>query len=167
LPCEKCGTHYVIKWGRNGTFLGCSAYPECKTTKPFKRVDGKIVIEEPPKVDAKCLKCGAEMLLKSGRYGSFLGCSRYPECNGTQPLPTGVKCPEEKCGGDVAQKRTKRGRTFYGCTKYPDCEFTSWDKPLNQPCKECNSPYVVEKVNRKGRTIKCPVCGSIEESDEG
>ena len=115
LPCEKCGTHYVIKW--NGTFLGCSAYPECKTTKPFKRVDGKIVIEEPPKVDAKCLKCGAEMLLKSGRYGSFLGCSQYPECNGTQSLPTGVKCPKKKCGGDVAQKRTKRGRTFYGCTK--------------------------------------------------
>ena len=109
----------------------------------------------------------AEMLLKSGRYGSFLGCSRYPECNGTQPLPTGVKCPEEKCGGDVAQKGPNAVALFMGV---PSIRTVSLPPGINHSIKRArngNNPYVVEKVTRKGRTIKCPACGSIEESDEG
>ncbi|MBL93057.1 MAG: DNA topoisomerase I [Myxococcales bacterium] len=165
IHCEKCEKHFVIKWGKNGSFLGCSGYPDCKTTKPYKKVDGKIVVIEPEKVDVKCDKCGAEMLLKNGRYGPFLGCSRYPECNGIQALPTGVKCPKDGCEGDVVQRRSKRGRVFFGCNKYPDCDFTSWDKPINQPCTACGHPFIIEKNTKKGRTLKCPTCGHIEESD--
>ncbi len=77
------------------------------------------------------------MVAKRGRYGPFLACSRYPECQATRPLlvKTGARCPV--CGGDVVEKRSRRGRVFYGCANYPSCRFTTWSRPLPAPCPEC------------------------------
>src|SRR5207244_875405 len=84
IECPKCGSFMVVKWGKSGSFLGCSRYPECNATTPYKRVDGKITPEETKKIsDVKCTSCGANMMLKRGRFGEFLGCSRYPECSTT------------------------------------------------------------------------------------
>lgn len=166
VKCEKCQAHMVIKWGKNGSFLGCSAYPECSFTSPFKREDGKIVPEEKKTFDdIKCTSCGAAMLSKRGKFGEFLGCSRYPDCSNTMAIPLGVKCPKEACGGDVVSKRGKRGKAFYGCSNYPNCDFVSWQKPINQACSSCESPYLLEKISKDATKWLCPNCKAVISPD--
>lgn len=149
--CEKCGRAMVIKWGRNGKFLACSGFPECKNTKPLTEE------EKPQETDEKCEKCGGNMVIKSGRFGRFMACSNYPTCKNTKPIPLGISCP--KCGSDVVARKTKKGRTFYGCSKYPDCDFVSWNKPVNQACPECKNNYLLEKYTQaKGNFLQCPEC---------
>jgi len=151
--CEKCGSPMVIKWGRNGRFLACSAYPECRTTKPIGDE------EEAMKTDEKCEKCGSPMVIKTGRFGRFLACSAYPDCKNTKPVPTGVKCPKEGCNGQVVEKRSRKGKIFFGCTNYPDCDFVSWYKPVNKECPNCQANYMVEKVSqKKGPYLACVAC---------
>jgi len=160
IDCEKCGNKMVIKWGRNGEFLACPQYPECKSTKNFKRGDsGEIEIAVEEVVDEACEKCGRPMLLRFGKFGKFLGCSGYPECKNIQPLQKpvdlGIKCPECK-EGDIKERKSRWGKMFYGCDKYPECKFASWDKPLPTPCPDCDSPILVEKIfKRTGRTHRC------------
>ncbi|HZS11774.1 MAG TPA: type I DNA topoisomerase, partial [Nitrospirales bacterium] len=160
IPCEKCGRMMMIKWGRNGKFLACPGYqedPPCKNTQNFERLsDGtvKIVAKQEETVDEKCEKCGSPMVIKSGRFGRFIACSAYPECKTTKAIPLGVKCPE--CAGDLAQKRTKKGRTFYSCTNYPKCNFALWDRPINKPCPNCKAPFLIEKMSKQaGNSVQC------------
>jgi DNA topoisomerase-1 len=159
LVCEKCGERkMVIKWGRNGEFLACPGYPECRNTMNFRREDGKIVPEkeEDVPVDEKCPECAAPMVMKRGRFGRFLACTRYPECKGTKPISIGVTCPKS-CGGYISEKRSRRGKTFYGCSSYPKCDFVSWDRPRNEACPTCGSAYLLEKYSKKtGPFIACP-----------
>jgi DNA topoisomerase I len=169
IACEKCGQKMVIKWGRNGEFLACPGYPECRNTMNFRREDGKIVPEkeEDIPVEDKCPDCGAGMVLKRGRFGKFLACTRYPECKGTKPLSIGVTCPKG-CGGYITEKRSRRGRTFYGCSSYPKCDFVSWDKPKNEFCPQCGSPYLLDKYSKRtGPFIACPnkECGYRREAE--
>ena len=160
IACDKCGAMMVIKWGRNGEFLACRQYPECKNTKNFKRREGgdvEIAVEE--EVNEACETCGRPMLLRWGKFGKFLGCSGYPECKNIQPLEKpadiGVKCPECK-EGNLKERKSRWGKFFYGCDRYPECKFASWDKPLPTPCPKCNSPILVEKVTKRGgRTHRC------------
>lgn len=123
ITCEKCGKQLIIKWGRNGKFLACTGYPECKNTKDFTTDQtGKVVpLAREEATDSKCPKCGAGMLVKSGRFGRFIACSKYPDCKTTLPFSTGVNCPEEGCGGMLIERRSKRG-IFYGCSNYPKCK---------------------------------------------
>ncbi len=170
IPCDKCGQPMVIKWGRHGHFLACPGYPDCKNTKEFtKDESGTIhIVEEKLEIsDETCDKCGSPMVVKRGRFGSFLACSQYPDCKTTKPLKLGVKCPVEECGGDLVQKRTKKGRTFYSCSRYPNCKFALWDRPINKPCPQCHSPFLIEKVRKQaGKTIMCQKedCGYQEAS---
>ncbi len=160
LVCEKCGSKMVIKWGRNGKFLACSNYPECKNIKNFKKDEnGKIIVEEPETLEEKCPKCGNPLVVKTGRYGKFIACSNYPKCKFTKPLTTGIKCP--KCGkGELVEKRNKKGKTFYGCSNYPECNFISNFKPIIMKCTECDSEYLEEHSSKeKGKFYKCPKCG--------
>ncbi len=131
LACEKCGAKMVIKWGRKGKFLACSGYPECKNTKDFTTDQaGKVVpLAREEATDSKCPKCGAGMLVKSGRFGRFIACSKYPDCKTTLPFSTGVNCPEEGCSGMLLERRTKRSKVFYGCSNYPKCKHAVWELP--------------------------------------
>lgn len=168
IPCTKCGAHMVVKWGKSGSFLGCSRYPECSSTMPFKRENGKIVAAPQKQfTDVKCSSCGANMVLKRGRFGEFLGCSRYPDCATTMPLPTNVKCPKPECGGDVVVKRTKRGKNFYGCSNYPSCDFVSWQKPVPRACETCDSPYLLEKIAKDAVKLICPSCKAVIAAENG
>ncbi len=170
IPCDKCQTHMVIKLGRNGEFLACPRYPECRGTRNFKRdAQGKIVVEKPVILEEKCPDCGAELGVKSSRGSRFIGCTGYPECKFTRPFTLDVPCPKEDCKGELAEKRTRRGRTFYGCSTYPKCEFTTWQKPLPKPCPQCSHPFLVEKTTkRKGLQHRCPKkeCGYEVQVDE-
>jgi DNA topoisomerase-1 len=152
--CEKCGSSMIIRWGKNGKFLACSAYPNCKNTKPLESDEnGEILL------DQKCELCGAPLKVKIGRYGKFLSCSKYPGCKFTRPFSIGVACPQEGCNGYVVERKSKRGRIFYGCSNYPKCKFASWDKPVNEACPNCGAKFLVEKVNKsKGEYLQCIKC---------
>ena len=162
IPCEKCGRMMEIKWGRNGKFLACPGYkddPPCKNTQNFEKLpDGtiKIIPKQELTTDQVCEKCGSPMLVKTGRFGKFIACSAYPECKTTKPLALGVKCPQPGCGGDLVQKRTRKGRSFFACSKYPACEFALWDRPIPKACPTCSAPFLVEKVSKQsGRSVQC------------
>ena len=162
IPCEKCGKMMEIKWGRNGKFLACPGYkddPPCKNTQNFEKLpDGtiKIVPKQEITTDQTCEKCGSPMVVKTGRFGKFIACSAYPQCKTTKPLALGVKCPQQDCGGDLVQKRTKKGRSFFACSKYPQCEFALWDRPVPKVCPTCQAPFLIEKVSKQsGRSVQC------------
>jgi DNA topoisomerase I len=167
LKCELDGGEMVIKWGRNGEFLACSNYPKCTNTKEFTRDDqGNIVPQERQALsteptDEVCEKCGKPMVRRRSRFGEFLGCSGYPDCEGikrlkSDPIGTGVNCPDCK-EGEVLERRSRRGKLFYGCSRYPKCKFASWDKVVAHPCPQCGSAFLVEKVTkREGARWQCP-----------
>jgi len=169
IKCEKCGSVMMIKWGRNGHFLACAGYPECKNTKEYSRAeDGSIQIvntERPS--DEICPTCASPMVIRKGRFGEFLACAKYPECKTTKPISLGVACPKEGCGGFVTEKRSRKGKVFYGCSNYSktNCDFVSWDKPVPTPCPQCGAKYLVEKISRTGARLKCgvPGCGYVAE----
>jgi DNA topoisomerase-1 len=152
--CELCGKSMIIKWGRNGRFMACTGYPECKNTRPLPSEQ----LQLRHAVGVKCDVCGGDMVVKGGRFGAFLGCSNYPTCTNTRPLSIGVKCP--KCQtGDVIERKTKRKRVFFGCSRYPECDFASWDKPVARACDTCGNPYLVEKFSQtRGDYLSCPSC---------
>ncbi len=159
--CENCGQPMVQKWGRFGQFLACTGYPECKTTRPV----GEEAAQAQQVSDERCTECESAMVVKRGRFGPFLACSRYPECKGSRPLlkKVGVACPKD--AGEIVEKKSKRGRIFYSCANYPDCDFTSWSRPLPQPCPTCEALVVMAG---KGNA-KCTACdwkGSVDELGE-
>jgi DNA topoisomerase-1 len=167
--CEKCGKPMVIKWGRNGNFGACQGYPECRTTmEVVKNLDGTWEKVPPQTTDEICETCGAPMTIKRGRFGSFLACTKYPECKTTKPISLGVKCPRQGCGGFIAEKRSRRGKPFYGCSNWAkkQCDFVAWDKPVPQPCPICNAKFVVKKENRSGSVLRCLECDWKQGTDD-
>lgn len=127
--CPECQKPLVYRFGKNGRFLSCSNYPECKFAAPCDR-EGKIA--EPEKTEYKCPICGKDMIVRRGRFGSFLGCSDYPNCKTVQKIdkegnilppkspaePSGIRC--HKCQGDLVIRQSKRG-PFLGCGRFPKC----------------------------------------------
>jgi DNA topoisomerase I len=146
--CPECERPLVRRFGRNGPFIGCSGFPECRYTRP----DGDA--PEPEVTTETCDVCGSPMVAKRGRFGAFLACTRYPDCKGTKPLlqKTGVPCPID--GGEIVERVTRKGRRFYGCANYPNCEFTSWQRPLPEACPRCGGLIVAER----GRRARCTNC---------
>jgi DNA topoisomerase-1 len=116
---------------------------------------------EPEMLDRECPESGHPLQIRHGRYGKFIGCSNFPECRYTEPWleRIGVKCPLD--GGDIVERRSRRGRVFYGCANYPECEFTSWKRPLKVACPQCGGTLVAE--NRK--LASCLQCESQFEQD--
>lgn len=116
-------------------------YDELETTlsKAKEDMKGQKIQLEEDKTDIPCEKCGRMMVIKTGRYGKFLACPGYPECKNTKPLiiETGAVCP--KCGGNVIQRKSRRGYVFYGCSNYPDCDFSTWDVPSEEKCPKCGN----------------------------
>ena len=140
IICDKCGSKMIVKNGRFGKFAACPNYPQCRNTKPLvaksaeeeEKAEKKVVV-----ADFKCELCGADMVQRSGRYGSFFACSRFPECNFTKQKTRdiGVACP--KCASKIVMKNGKNKTVFYSCEKYPECDFSSWDMPTNEKCPDC------------------------------
>ena len=107
----------------------------------------------PAASDEVCEKCGKPMVRRRSRFGEFLGCSGYPDCDGIKrarrrAINTGVGCPDCK-EGEFLERRSRRGKIFYGCGRYPKCKFASWDRVVLQPCPACGSTYLVEKTTKR------------------
>jgi DNA topoisomerase I len=188
--CEKCGRPMVIKWGRNGEFLACSNYPDCKNTQNFIRGDnGEIIPPEPQAMETehRCEKCDRPMVVKQGKFGPFLGCSGYPECRNIVNIKKdehGVITPVKEevsdtvcdnCGRPMLVKRGRFG-PFLGCSGYPECKTIVRIKKgadgaaRPQPaevtdvrCDKCGRPMVVKR-GRFGSFLGCsgyPECKNI------
>jgi DNA topoisomerase-1 len=143
ITCGKCGKPMMLRWNKFGRFMGCSGFPECKSTKslPSEEAQGET-----------CDLCQAPMVVKSGRLGRFLACTRYPDCRGTRSLPRGGKRLEiprgwkedcEKCGKPLRIRYGRRGG-FIACSGYPDCKNTrrfprDWHRELKFPGEEGGS----------------------------
>ena len=111
---------------------------------------------EPEPLDRACPVCGHTLVVRVGRFGKFIGCSTFPECHHTEPWleKIGVKCPVD--GGELVQRRTRRGRVFYGCANYPECDYTSWKRPLPEPCPNCGGLLTADGRDR----AVCSQCGN-------
>jgi DNA topoisomerase-1 len=158
-PCENCGRPMVVKRGRFGQFLACTGYPECKTTrKLITTQQGGLRAVKPDRIlKERCPRCGSFLVVKQGRYGEFTACTNYPECRYIKHKTTGVACPQDADkGGEIVERKSKRGRVFFGCSNYPDCDFVLWNRPVAEKCPKCGRPYLVEKTTKKhGRQILC------------
>jgi DNA topoisomerase-1 len=153
--CENCGKPMVVKRGRFGQFLACTGYPECKTTRKIIATKQGIAAAKPDQIlDEKCPKCGSNLVVKQGRFGEFTACTSYPTCKYVKQKTTGVLCPKD--GGDIVERKSRRGKVFFGCANYPDCDFTLWNRPVAEKCPDCGAPFLVEKVTKKhGRQLVC------------
>ena len=158
IICENCGSRMIVKNGRFGKFAACPNYPACKNTKPLAKTGEGLVEKKAEKTDMKCELCGADMILRTGRYGSFYACSRYPECKFTKQKvkSLGVKCPE--CGSDIVTKYGKNKTVFYSCSRYPECKFSSWDMPTNEKCPNCGG-MLYRKKGKNQLICKTEGCG--------
>ena len=158
ILCDKCGeANMVIKFGRNGRFLACPRYPECKNTGEYTTGEGgEVSAVEVVESDETCDTCGRRMIVKNGKHGRFLACPGYPECKSVKAFKTGVKCPECK-EGDLVERMSKRGKMFFSCSKYPDCKHVEWNRPIPQPCPKCGNDYMLLREGKK-RTLGCPKC---------
>ena len=120
-----------------------------KAKKDMEGVRSKLKEEE---TDVVCEKCGRNMVVKVGRFGKFLACPGYPDCKNTKPLihKTNAKCPN--CGGEIVEKKTKRGTSFFGCGNYPECNFMTWDTPSDEVCPQCGKSL----FRKRGNVLYCP-----------
>jgi DNA topoisomerase-1 len=186
LICEKCGKPLVIKWGKHGSFIACTGYPECTYTRELT-----VDLADVDKVDLSdqgdeeyCENCGRPMVLKKGRFGSFFACSGYPDCKTTKQIggaqrkdqPLDEKCPQ--CQSNLVMKHGRFGE-FTACSNYPTCKYVK-QKTIGVKCPECSEGEVVERRSKRGKTFygcnrypecnfvawgkpvpeKCPECGS-------
>jgi DNA topoisomerase I len=186
LTCEKCGKPMVIKWGKHGSFIACTGYPECTNTRELTvdlpDVDKADLTEQDEQ--EYCENCGRPMVLKKGRFGQFYACSGYPDCKTTKQIggeqrkdvPLEEVCPQ--CGSNLVKKFGRYGE-FVACSNYPKCKYVK-QKTIGVPCPNCSEGEVVERRSKRGKTFygcnrypecdfvawgrpipgKCPDCGS-------
>jgi len=163
IDCEQCGKKMHIRWGKNGLFLSCSGYPNCKNSKNFARDSkGKIQAATEGEAKGKCELCKRDMVEKSGRFGTFLACTGYPECKNTRSLKEdkGEKKDKalqytdeicDKCGGRFVVRKSRMGVSFLACEKYPSCRNTrSIGTGVACPQPNCEGE-LVERASKKGR----------------
>ena len=188
LVCDKCGKPMVIKWGKHGSFIACTGYPDCTNTRELTvdlpdidKNNGDLGEQDEQEY---CENCGRPMVLKKGRFGTFFACSGYPDCKTTKQIggeqrkdvPLEEKCPQ--CDSNLVQKFGRYGE-FVACSNYPKCKFVK-QKTIGVACPNCTEGQVVELRSKRGRTFfgcnrypecdfvswgkpimeKCPECGS-------
>ncbi len=122
-----------------------------------KEIEIEKIEIKPQKTDQICEKCGKEMVIREGRYGEFLACSGFPECQNTKPLIKEIEVPCPYCGGKIIQKKTRKRKIFYGCKNYPGCKFASWDLPVKYRCSKCDG-----LMTKKGKILTCLRCKNKE-----
>ncbi len=168
--CPKCGKPLNLRLGKRGRFVGCSGYPECDYTRNANETEAERAAAPGPEIleGRVCPKCESALVLKSGPYGKFIGCSNYPKCRFIEPLEkpkdSGVECPECK-KGSLIERKSRYGKMFYSCNTYPDCKYAVWNPPVNEPCPKCKWRLLTIKITKRRGTEKVCAqkeCGYVE-----
>lgn len=158
--CPECGNPLSIRLGRNGRFIGCTDYPACSYTRNLGD-DNATSSVAPEVVEGRvCPLCASALVIKTGKYGKFVGCSGYPNCKHIEPLEkpqdTGVECPQCK-NGQILKRKARSGKIFYSCSGYPKCDYALWDAPIKESCPTCHWPILTLKTTKRRGTEKvCP-----------
>ena len=170
--CPKCGKPLVIKWGKHGSFIACTGYPDCTYTRELTvdlpDVDKADLSEQGD--EEYCENCGRPMVLKKGRFGTFLACTGYPDCKTTKQIGGQQKKPDQKldeicpqCGNHLVLKTGRFGE-FTACSNYPTCKYVK-QKTIGVKCPECNEGEVVERRSKRGKTFygcnRWPECNFV------
>jgi DNA topoisomerase-1 len=163
VDCDQCGKKMNIRWGKNGLFLSCSGYPDCKNSKNFGRDSkGNIEVAKEGEARGKCELCGGDMVTKNGRFGPFLACTGYPECKNTRSIQDEGEAEAEKtvqytdeicdkCGGRFVVRKSRQGIAFLACENYPRCRNTrSVGTGVACPQEDCDGE-LVERASKRGR----------------
>lgn len=163
LHCPDCQSDLVIRFGKAGEFIGCSAFPTCKFTSNFTRTpEGKIefaATQAPVETGLKCPKCKKDLISRVGKFGPFMSCSGYPECKYIHQEKLAMRCPT--CKGNVV-KRKWRGGSFWGCSGYPDCKFAIFGEVLEEACQKGDAAYLLVTKDKEGnRKANCPNKGCV------
>ena len=152
IICDRCGSRMIVKNGRFGKFAACPNYPKCRNTKPLTEskpqaveVEEKAEKKQPQIADFKCEVCGGDMVLRTGKFGSFYACANYPKCKFTKQKTKNIDVPCPECGGKIVVRYSKSRTAFYGCENYPKCNFSSWDMPVNEKCPNCGKQLYHKK----------------------
>ncbi len=113
-----------------------------------------VVKAGPEAIGRACPDCGKDLVIRHGRFGKFISCSGFPDCRYTEPWleKIGVRCPKD--GGEIAERKTRKGRIFYGCANYPNCDFTSWKRPIPAACPNCKGMLVITNKH-EAQCINC------------
>ncbi len=156
IICDKCGSRMIVKNGRFGKFAACPNYPRCRNTKPLTEnkpvpVENEENAEkkQPQIADFKCEKCGGDMVLRTGKFGSFYACANYPTCKYTKQKTKNIDVPCPECGAKIVVRYSRSRTAFYGCENYPKCNFSSWDMPMDEKCPDCGKPL----YHKKGKQL--------------
>ncbi len=121
-------------------------------------LDG-VHIKVPDEVsDEVCERCGRQMVVKNGRFGRFLACPGFPECNFTKPIVIEMPGACPKCGGRIFKRTSKKGYTYYACENSAECGFMTWDVPVKDRCPSCGKTMF--KLSGKG--ARKPFCVNPE-----
>jgi DNA topoisomerase I len=158
IACPSCHEgELVIRFGKAGPFAGCRGFPNCTFTSNFTRTEeGAVVLQQPeaPRLlTEKCPECDKNLREVSGKRGPFIACSGYPECTYIKPVVATFPCPQ--CANQLV-RRFGKGKIFWGCSSYPACRFTIAGDILQEPCPQCDSPYLLKRV-KQGETVGvCP-----------
>lgn len=167
--CPKCGKQLTVRLGKRGRFVGCTGYPECDYTRDMNETAEQKAEEQVQVIeDRVCPDDGGQLIVKSGRYGKFIGCANYPKCKHIEPLEkpkdTGVTCPV--CNtGMLIERKSRYGKLFYSCNTYPKCTYATWNPPIAETCPKCQWPVLTLKTTkRRGLEKVCPQkeCGHAE-----
>lgn len=158
--CPKCGKPLTIRLGKRGRFIGCSGYPDCDYTRNVSEDSSEAEAAAEVIADRSCPQCESPLVIKSGRYGKFIGCSNYPKCKFMEPLvkpaDTGVTCPVCE-QGTLLQRKSRYGKLFYSCSTYPKCNYATWNPPIAEPCPKCGWKILTIKTTKRRGTEKvCP-----------
>jgi len=155
--CEECGSPMKLRTGRDGSaFLGCTAYPACRSTMAVKVAGGKAEARPDVPTGAPCPNCASPLVTRHGRFGDYVACSNYPACRYRPPkavTTTGVSCPQCKTGEVLVRKG--RFGPFYGCSNYPACEKNLKARPVPKACPSCGAPYLLVRDRKAGPFYVC------------
>ncbi len=149
IICDQCGSRMVLRTGRFGKFAACPNYPACKNTKSLTESLDPAPKVEPVIADFRCEKCGAPMVLRNGRYGTFYACSTYPACSFTKQKTAEVSVPCPRCGSKILTKYSRSHVPFYACERFPECQFSCWDKPSEEKCPQCGKMLFIKKTKKQ------------------
>lgn len=161
LDCPECGAKLQKVWFKSKYFYGCSTYPDCKYSATTEELAfNKEDYAQDFDWEQKCPNCSSEMKVRHGRYGAFLGCTKYPDCKGIINIPKlgedvippedMPECPAIDCTGHIVARKSRFGKTFYSCSTFPECDVIVNDLSQLQSKypEHPRTPYV--KKSKKG-----------------
>lgn len=163
--CPKCNEPLTFRSGKAGAFLGCTAYPKCDYIKPLNSHKNQSDAIHRVIDGSSCPKCNNLLAVKQGKFGLFIGCTAFPDCDfiddqNASEAKNKSECLEQTCPkcekGRLVERLSRFGKKFFACSAYPKCEYAVNFQPVSQSCPKCQWPIMLKKTLRGKDKLVCP-----------